>query len=59
MPVLLVLNIFDEAENLGIDINMDKLSKELNIPVIKTVGTTGSGMDILRGKIEEHVKRFC
>ncbi|MDD4878986.1 MAG: FeoB small GTPase domain-containing protein [Candidatus Omnitrophica bacterium] len=59
MPVILVLNIFDEAEGLGIDIDLDKLAKELNIPAVKTVGTTGAGMDILRGKIEEHVKRFC
>ncbi len=59
LPILLVLNIFDEAENLGIDIDIDKLGKELNVPVVKTVGTTGAGMDILKGKIEEHVKRFC
>ena len=59
LPAILVLNIFDEAENLGIDIDTDKLGKELNIPVVKTVGITGAGMDILRGKIEEHVKRFC
>ena len=59
LPVILVLNIFDEAEGLGIDIDIGRLEKELNIPVVKTVGTTGAGMDILRGKIEEHVKRFC
>ena len=59
LPVILVLNIFDEAEGLGIDIDIARLGKELSIPVVKTVGTTGAGMDILRGKIEEHVKRFC
>lgn len=59
LPVLLVLNIFDEAEGLGIDIDITRLERELNTTAVKTVGTTGAGMDILRGKIEEHVKRFC
>lgn len=57
LPVILVLNIFDEAEGLGIDIDINRLEKELNIPVVKTVGTTGAGVDILRGKIEEHAER--
>jgi ferrous iron transport protein B len=59
LPVLLVLNVFDEAQALGIDIDTAYLEKELKIPAVKTVGTKGAGMDILRGKIEEHVKRFC
>lgn len=52
---LLVLNIMDEAERLGLDININKLEQELGIPVISTVSTTGRGMDILKGKIEECV----
>ncbi|HOX10121.1 MAG TPA: FeoB small GTPase domain-containing protein [Candidatus Omnitrophota bacterium] len=59
LPLVLVLNVFDEAEALGIDIDTAYLEKELKIPAVKTVGTKGAGMDILRGKIEEHVKRFC
>lgn len=59
LPVLLVLNVFDEAQALGIDIDTAHLEKELKVPTVKTVGTKGAGMDILRGKIEEHVKRFC
>jgi len=59
LPVILVLNIFDEARKLGINIDIARLEKELNIPVVETVSTTGEGVDILKGKIEEHVKRFC
>lgn len=55
-PVILVLNIIDEARNLGIGIDTSRLEKELNIPVVATVSTTGEGLDILKGKIEEHVK---
>jgi len=59
LPVILVLNIMDEARNLGINIDIPHLEKELKISVVATVSTTGEGMDILRGKIEEHVRRFC
>jgi len=59
LPVILVLNIIDEARNLGISIDIAHLEKELNIPVVGTVSTTQEGLDILKGKIEEHVKRFC
>jgi len=58
LPVILVLNIIDEARNLGIIIDTARLEKELNIPVAATVSTTREGLDILRGKIEEYVKRF-
>lgn len=59
LPVILVLNIIDEARAKGININIAHLEKELNITAVATVSTTGEGMDILKGKIEEHAKRFC
>ena len=59
LPVILVLNIMDEAKGSGIGIDILRLEKELNISVVATVSTTGEGMDILRGKIEEYVRRFC
>ncbi|MDD4899413.1 MAG: FeoB small GTPase domain-containing protein [Candidatus Omnitrophica bacterium] len=59
IPIILVLNIMDEARGLGINIDTARLEKELNIPVVATVSTTGEGMDILKGKIEAHVKKFC
>ena len=59
LPVILVLNIIDEARAKGISIDVAHLEKELNIIAVPTVSTTGEVMDILKGKIEEHVKRFC
>ncbi|MDP3732237.1 MAG: FeoB small GTPase domain-containing protein [Candidatus Omnitrophota bacterium] len=59
LPVILVLNIIDEARNSGIDIEIGRLEKELNIPVVATVSTTGEGLDILKGRIEEYVKRIA
>lgn len=55
LPVILVLNIMDEAEKIGMKIDIDKLEKKLGIPVVPTVGTTKRGMNILRYKISEFI----
>ena len=52
LPVILVLNIVDEAEGIGMKFDIQHLEKELKVPVIATVSTTGRGIDILRGRIE-------
>ncbi len=56
LPLILVLNIIDEAERIGMKINPAHLEKELKIPVVATASTTGRGMDILKGRIEEYVR---
>jgi len=56
LPIILVLNIIDEAERIGMKINLNRLEKELKIPVTATVSTTGRGIDILKGRIEEYVR---
>src|SRR3989338_7940642 len=48
LPVILVLNIIDEARVRGISIDIARLEKELNVTVAATVSTTGEGMDILK-----------
>lgn len=58
LPLILVLNIIDEARARGIRIEVSRLEKELNIPVVETVSTTGEGLDILKGRIEDYVKRI-
>lgn len=59
LAVILVLNIMDEARNLGMVIDTARLEKELGISVVATVSTTGEGLDILRGRIEEYARRIC
>ena len=56
LPVILALNIIDEAEKIGMKINLQHLEKDLKVPVIATVSTTGRGIDILKGRIEEYVR---
>lgn len=54
LPIILVLNIIDEAEHIGMKINLEHLEKELKIPVVATVSTTGRGTDMLKERVEEY-----
>jgi len=44
IPMVLCLNMNDEAERKGIKIDGDELSRILGIPVVKTVATHGQGI---------------
>ncbi len=44
VPMVLVLNMSDEARERGIKINRERLEKLLGIPVLETVGVTGEGV---------------
>ena len=55
LPLILDLNVMDEAEELGISIDTAGLERELGIPVVATVSTAGRGVGALRQKIAEHV----
>lgn len=48
MPVVLVLNIMDEAEQAGLSIDTELLEKRLGIPVVGTVSISGKGVKRLR-----------
>jgi len=56
LPVVVDLNIMDEAQARGLNIDIEKLEQELGVPVVSTVSTTGKGMAILRGRIEEYLQ---
>ena len=51
--LLLVLNMMDLARGKGITIDINRLSKNLGIPIIETVASKGEGLDELKGKICE------
>lgn len=59
LPVILNLNVLDEAENLGIKIDLERLEQELGVPVVGTVATTGRGIDELRRRIDECAACCC
>jgi len=49
-PMVLVLNMWDDAKHKGIEIDIGKLQELLKIPVIATNGLTGEGLNVLPGK---------
>lgn len=51
LPVILVLNIMDEARKEGISINIQELEKALGIPVVATVSVRKEGIKELKEKI--------
>ncbi len=47
LPTVVCLNMIDEAERKGVDIDKDALSKLLGVPVVETIGHRGIGVDNL------------
>ena len=58
LPVMLVLNIMDEAHKEGVVIDTHILEKELGIPVVETVSTIGKGIEELKEKIKSYGNRL-
>lgn len=57
-PMVLVLNMMDEAKTLGIEVDTRRLSELLNLKVVETVGRTGKGVkDLLPAIVETYQKR--
>jgi ferrous iron transport protein B len=52
-PVILVLNMWDEARHTGIIIDLKKLENELHIPVVPTVALSGEGFSDLVRRLDE------
>lgn len=56
VPLILVLNMIDVAEEMGIRIDDDRLSVLLGgVPIVRTVGTKGIGIDRLKDVIVDVV----
>jgi len=54
LPLILVLNMMDEAEERGIKIDTQELSRSLGIPVAGTVSSEGKGVEELKTAITEY-----
>ena len=58
IPVLIALNMSDMAESLGIEIDVDILSKGLgDIPVIRMAAAQGEGIEALKEAILLHMNQ--
>ncbi|AOA59561.1 ferrous iron transporter B [Acinetobacter larvae] len=52
-PLLVVLNMMDEARRRGMQINTEKLSQRLGVPVVETVAVRDSGIETLKNALEQ------
>lgn len=55
--VVIALNMMDEAKQKNIEINLDKLSKELGVPVVPTIAAKNQGLDLLIAKSIEFIEK--
>src|SRR5450631_4840023 len=51
LPVILVVNIMDEAERMGLSINLELLQQRLGIPVIGAATARKRGLDEIRSAV--------
>ncbi|MFN8186212.1 MAG: ferrous iron transport protein B [Gaiellales bacterium] len=51
LPIVLALNMMDEADSAGFTVDCDLLASLLDLPVVPTVATRGSGVDELIDRI--------
>jgi ferrous iron transport protein B len=56
LPVLLAVNMIDEAEQLGIQIHREHLEKQLGVPVVPMAAALNWGVKELKQKVVEYVK---
>ncbi|NIA13645.1 MAG: GTP-binding protein [Nitrospiraceae bacterium] len=53
VPLVVALNIWDDAKHRGISIDVPRLEKELRVPVVPTVAVTGEGISELVARLPE------
>ncbi len=56
IPIIIALNLYDEAKHTGIEINVKKLEEMLGVTVIPTVAITGEGISELVNRLDEAKK---
>ncbi|MGQ9701328.1 MAG: FeoB small GTPase domain-containing protein [bacterium] len=56
IPMIIALNLWDEAKHTGIEINTKELEKILGVSVIPTVAITGEGIKELLNRLDEAKK---
>ncbi len=55
LPLVVAVNLIDEAERVGIEIDTGCLSQILRVPVVPTIATRGQGIDAMLGTVARGV----
>lgn len=57
LPLVLVINMMDEAEKLGIRIDFEELERILGIPVVPVTATSGRGIHELLNRMADYTAK--
>ena len=57
LPVILTINMMDEAEAIGRTIDLDALARALKIPVVGTAAAQNRGIDQLKRMVYDYVRK--
>jgi ferrous iron transport protein B len=58
IPMVVCLNMIDEAERKGVEIDVEHLSRDLGVPVIPTIATRGQGVpELFQSAVETAQRR--
>lgn len=52
-PIIVALNMSDEARDKNVEIDVEGLEEILNVPIVSTIATAGSGIEELASRIGE------
>lgn len=52
-PIIVTLNMWDEAGHKGVEIDVEKLEEILGVPVVPTVAISGRGINTLVSRLDE------
>lgn len=55
IPVVMALNMWDSAQRRGVDLDIDKLSDRLGVPVIRTSANKRRGVDELQSAVQKAI----
>jgi ferrous iron transport protein B len=55
LPIIMVVNMMDEAERLSMEIDINHLERQIGVPVAPIVATSGRGIDDLMKRMSEYV----
>lgn len=59
VPMVMALNLMDEAARAGIEINAARLVQDLHLPVVPTVATRGKGINQVLTSVAELPREQC
>jgi len=59
VPVVIALNMMDVAEGQGLELDVDRLSQQLRVPIVPIQANAGTGLDQLREAVAGALKKPC